>query len=662
MTETAPPAGDVAAKVSGVGGVDAEVPAAAVGDARRGAWRRFRRDKFACAGLVMLIVIVFAGIFAPLLAPHDPRGLFVGQRMSSPSWDHLLGTDSLGRDTFSRLLFGSRLMARYAVQIVVVAVVLGLPLGLAAGYRGGWVDTVVMRLVDAINSVPGILFILAIAAASQQDVNWVLLSISIVFLPSLIRLVRIGALGAREELFVEASHGIGTPTRTILWRRVLPNVSSPIIIQSSVFMGATVFVTAALSILGVGEDVGSPSWGAMLHDAFTNVYVSPTHIVYPGLAIALTVLSFNLVGDGLRDALGVDRGNLYSSRVSLGITRASVASSARRRTRDRGSVTEEAPLLQIEGLTVEIRLRGDRLRVVEGVSLALDRGQVLGLVGESGAGKTVTAMSVMRLLPSPPFDVTAGRILFEGRDLLECSFADMRRIRGKDIAMIFQDPMNSLNPALTVGRQIAESVRHDEGVGRLIGERRAIEMLDRVGIPEAARRVRHYPHEFSGGMRQRVMIAMALSCRPKLLIADEPTTALDVTIQAQILELLRDITAELDLSVLFVTHDLGIVADYCDRVAVMYAGEVVEESEMEDLFHHPRHPYSRALLASTPRVDASIERFRPIAGQVPPLSAMPQGCRFHPRCPDATRECASASVQLRQLGGSLVRCIHADDL
>jgi oligopeptide/dipeptide ABC transporter ATP-binding protein len=305
-----------------------------------------------------------------------------------------------------------------------------------------------------------------------------------------------------------------------------------------------------------------------------------------------------------------------------------------------------SPVLQIDGLTTTV---GD-LKILDGVSLTIGDGEVVGVVGESGSGKSMTALSTMRLLPSS-VGVTSGRILFEGMDLLGRSEVEMRRIRGDRIAMIFQEPMSSLNPVLTIGEQIVETLAWHRGMDRAAARRRAIDLLDMVEIPAAAKRIGDYPHQLSGGMRQRVMIAIALACEPKLLIADEPTTALDVTVQAQVLDLLRGLRRDLAMSVMLITHDLGVVAEFADRVVVLYAGRVAETAPVRALFRRPFHPYTRGLLASIPPLTGPLVRPQPIPGSVPGLADMPEGCRFHPRCTAAMDCCRTTQPPFFPLDG-----------
>jgi peptide/nickel transport system ATP-binding protein len=317
-------------------------------------------------------------------------------------------------------------------------------------------------------------------------------------------------------------------------------------------------------------------------------------------------------------------------------------------------------LLEIRGLQTDFATDDGIVRAVDGVDLAIDRGETLGVVGESGCGKTVTALSALKLIAMPPGRIAGGQILWLGRDLVPLGRAAMRRIRGKEIGIVFQEPMTSLNPVYSVGEQIAETVREHEGLGRRGSFERAVEMLALVHIPNPGRRARDYPHQFSGGMRQRVMIAMALSCNPQLLIADEPTTALDVTIQAQILDLLGEMKSRLGTAIMLITHAMGVVAETAQRVVVMYAGKIVEEAPVEELFARPRHPYTQGLIQSIPRLDrAGVKtRLAAIPGTVPRLAELPPGCRFAPRCGFAMPVCTRAVPALREVApGHKVACV-----
>ncbi len=320
------------------------------------------------------------------------------------------------------------------------------------------------------------------------------------------------------------------------------------------------------------------------------------------------------------------------------------------------------PILSVSGLETRFHTRKGSVHAVNGVSFSLAPGELLGVVGESGSGKSVTMMSLLRLLPTPPADIMAGRVDFEGQDLLSLTEDDLRKLRGSKIGFVFQDPMTSLNPVFTVGHQIMEPLREHLKLDKRAAQKRAQELLELVGIPDAERRLRDYPHQFSGGMRQRVMIAIALACDPKVLIADEPTTALDVTIQAQILELMKDLRQRLGMAVIWITHDLGVIAGIADRVLVMYGGQVVEQAPVKDLFRTPKHPYTRALLSTVPRINGGrAHRLEVIAGQPPILKSAPVACSFRDRCPSATALCAGTNPPLTDHGkGHFVACLNAE--
>lgn len=319
---------------------------------------------------------------------------------------------------------------------------------------------------------------------------------------------------------------------------------------------------------------------------------------------------------------------------------------------------EEERILEVENLVVEYTSDKEVIHAVNGVSFSLNKGETLGLVGETGAGKTTIAKSIIRILPDPPAKITAGKIVFDGQNLLELPEASMRKVRGRKISMIFQDPMTALNPIFSVGDQIAEAIRNHEKVKRKEAARKAMEMLELVGIP--AERYDEYPHQFSGGMKQRVIIAMALACNPELLLADEPTTALDVTIQAQVLELMGDLKNRFGTSMILITHDLGVVAEVCDKVAVVYAGEIVEMGSREDIFDFGAHPYTLGLFQSLPSLTGEEKRLKPIGGMLPNPADLPIGCNFSPRCPYATEQCRKEKTGLTEVReGHYIRCFRA---
>ncbi len=634
------------------------------GRARSGFWHRFRHQHFAMAGLIFMLIVIVAAIFAPLIAPYPPNLQNLDIVNAGPSAAHWLGTDDLGRDILSRLIWGARVSLRATFEIVGIAIIFAAPLGLIAGFFRGGVDSVIMRAMDAMFSFPPLILALTVAALLGASINDTAIAIAIVFIPSFVRLLRGEVIAVREENYIEAARSLGATSNRLIRRHVVPNVASPIIIQIALSLGFALLVEAGLSYLGLGEQPPTPSWGSMLNEGYQFIFTTPWALVFPGLAIMLSVLSFNLIADGLRDSLGRERPKSSSivaadadKRPSLvtrlrGITpkadRPTAASTAAAAAAAPDPAAADVPtstLLAVKGLRIEFLTNGEWFPVVEDANFTVERGKTLGLVGESGSGKTVSALAVMGLLP-PRGCRANGAARFEGRDLMRLSKADFRQIRGNDIAMIFQEPMTSLNPAYTVGNQIAEQVRTHRHLSKSESWKIAVEMLERVEIPNAATRSRDYPHAFSGGMRQRVMIAMALSCSPKLLIADEPTTALDVTTQAQIVELLHTLQREEDMAMIFVTHDLGVIADVADDVVVMYAGQIVEQTDATALFTQPRHPYTEALLNSIPQLTPAGEPLHYIPGIVPRPDQVPPGCRFNPRCDYANEGCVTTPVEL----------------
>jgi peptide/nickel transport system permease protein len=621
----------------------------------RRTWQRLRQDRSSLVAVVFLAVLCTMALLADFIAPYDPSRIVVERAFEAPGAEHLLGTDDLGRDVLSRMLHGASVSIRASLQVVALALLLALPIGLVSGYFGGGIDNLLMRAMDALMSFPPLILALAIASVLGPGLTNTMIAISIVLVPVFARLLRAQTLAVREEVFVEASIAIGSPTPWILRRRILPNVVSPLVVQASIALGTALIVEASLSYLGLGIQPPRPSWGGMLRRAYDDVFAGGWLLFIPGAAIAATVLAFNTLGEGLRDALALGAGSERRT-GRLGLTRVLQPT-------PEAETPEPAVVLDVRGLSVEFETRAGLQRVVDDVSFSVRRGETLGLVGESGSGKTVTALSVMRLVASPPGRIVCGSVRLGGTELLGRSFGEMRTLRGSRIAMVFQDAMTSLNPAFTLRDQLVEAIRLHRDVGRSDAEARAVELLERVQIPDARLRIRDYPHQLSGGMRQRVMIAMALAGEPDLLIADEPTTALDVTVQAQILELLRSLGDELGLAMLFVTHDLGVVAQICDRVAVMYAGQIVEEADVTTLFEQPHHPYTEGLLAAMPSLGTRGEPLYGIPGSVPPPLRMPGGCRFHPRCPYATDDCRARDVSLTSPGPwRQTRCLRHTEL
>jgi peptide/nickel transport system permease protein len=610
---------------------------------------QMRRQPATVIAFTGIAALVLVAILAPWLAPYDPNFASIVERHQGMSWRHLMGTDGLGRDTFSRILYGARTAVWSSFESVALALLAGVPCGLLVGYLGGWVDRIAMRATDILQSVPSLIFAFVLIAVLGRGPTQIALAVAIVFSVILMRITRALTLRERELLYVDAARVAGLSRSHILFREILPNVVGPLIVESAIMLGTAILIITMLTFLGLGLEASVVDWGGMLDETRQYQAVYPYAVLPPGLAIVFAVLMFNFAGDGLRDALaGKQRSS--ASRKRLVVTRSTAAS----------PIKAAAPddLVVIDRLKVEFPGEDESvLEILSNVSFSIRRGETLGLVGESGSGKSMTALALLGLIPQPG-RVTGGSIQFGGRDLTTASETEMNRIRGSDISIIFQDSIGAFSPVHTIGQQLVEPLRMHKGLSEADAMKRVVELLDLVGVPNAANRVNDYPHQFSGGMAQRASIAMALSCGPKVLVADEPTTALDVTIQAQVLDLLGDMKKRFDMSVLLITHDLGVVAETCDRVIVMYAGEIVEEGDVTQILTRPRHPYTRALLAATPRNDIRVERLPTIRGAMPAAWEWPSGCRFAPRCSYALPACTAAAVPF--VSGA--RCIRVAEI
>ena len=623
---------------------------------RRAGRRRASFLAITVPAATVLACLAFCAIFADLITPYDPLKQNLMQALEGPSAAHWLGTDDLGRDVLSRLIAGCRIAIIAAAEATSIALILGVPIGLFIGYRGGWWDWVVMRVVEAIMSIPGIMVAIVIIAILGAGLHRAMIALGILFSTSFLRLARGVVLAEREEVYVKSARVVGASDGRILLRHIFPNIAPPLIVQVTLTVGAVLLAEAGLSFIGLGVQPPNASWGTMLNTAASYMELDWFLAIPPGIAIVLTVLSINLLGDVLRDAIG--RGIAVETNPAVAVTRFEAAAQPgeeRAATPDR----DEGGVLHVERLQVVVSTADGEVPVITDLSFGIARGETLGLVGESGSGKTITSLAILGLIGAAGRS-THGRIVLDGTELRSLAPARMQDVRGNEVAMVFQDPTTSLNPAFTVGDQIAEVLRTKKGLSRQVAWARAVELIDRVGIPRAAERAKAYPHELSGGMAQRIAIARALSCNPKLLIADEPTTALDVTVQQEILDLFRDLQDEFGMGILLVTHDLAVAADIADRIAVMYAGEIVEVATVDALFAKPRHPYTAGLLAASPHGASRNPPLPTIRGSVPRPGAWPAGCRFSDRCVFRQDRCARP---IPLTGDTrLVRCIRADEL
>ncbi len=566
---------------------------------RASALRRILRNPMGLFAAVVLGLLTLAAIFAPLLAPDDPTFADLAAVLVPPGGDHPLGTDGAGRDILSRLLYGARVTLLSAALAAGVAIAIGLPSGLVAGYYGRSFDAVANWSTNVLLALPSIIVLLAVRAAVGPSTWVAMIVFGVLLSPGYFRLTRTAVQSVRNELYVDAARVSGLSDRRIISRHIFSVVRAPIIIQTAMVCGIAISIQSALEFLGLGDPT-VPTWGVMVSDGFRNIFRSPVTLVWPTLAIALTIAAFVLLGNAVRDSLE-DLEKVKAKRAKP------VPGTSRHHLRER----PEAPipargthhLLEVTDLGVGYpQADGSVKKVVDAVSFHVDSGEVLGIVGESGSGKSQTAFTILGLLPDNAV-VTGGAISFDGAYTVapgddHVRQARMNGLRGKRISYIPQEPMSNLDPAFTIGSQLVRPMVRVLGISKAEARKRALDLLASVGIPEPKRTFAAYPHEVSGGMAQRVLIAGAFSCEPDLIIADEPTTALDVTVQAEVLDVLRALQVRTGLGVILVTHNFGVVADVCDRVAVMQSGRLVEQGPVRSILRSPQHPYTRMLLSS----------------------------------------------------------------
>jgi oligopeptide/dipeptide ABC transporter ATP-binding protein len=647
-------------------------------------------------GAVVTMAFAVVALLAPLLAPYGPAAHDAPQ-LARPSLDHVFGTTNLRFDVLSRVIFGARLAFEVVLASTAFAMVIGVPLGLVSGYSGGRLDRVLVLVMDALYAFPSLLLAIVAAFALQRwvgpGVPAAALSISVIYIPQYFRVVRNHTLAVREEPFVDAARAMGAPKRVIIVRYVAANVLQSVPVIFTVNAADAVLTLAALGFLGYGVPLRTAEWGFDISKAISDVGTGAWWTsLFPGAAIVSLVTGMSLLGEGVNDILnprlraagmsseglipGVDAeadavppppaapapaaagaapadprptdairaaegaekelprsirivprpsGEAFSERKP--------AESAGIRAENERTAAATGPALLAGALSVTYHSPRGPVRAVDGVTLAVRAGESVGLVGESGCGKSTLGRAVMGILPAVA--ERTGRVLLDGVDLTADSEA-WRRARGDELSLVFQDPATRLDPLQRIESHFVELIRaHRPGTSKAEAARLGREALAAVGVPPA--RGRQYPHEFSGGMRQRIMIALAVVLEPRLLIADEPTTSLDVLVEAQILDLLTDLRRRLGLAVVLITHNLGIVAETCDRVAVMYAGRIVEEGPVAGVFAAPRHPYTQALLSAV--ITLETEAPAAVPGSPPDLAGPLPGCPFAPRCPLAMAVC-----------------------
>lgn len=615
-------------------------------------WTSFKKNRSGLFGLGMLSLIILLAVFAPFVAPYDSSSTdLIGKEdvYDPPSVVHWLGTDDAGQDVFSNFIYGARVSLTVGFFAALISILVGGALGLVAGFFGGRWENFIMRLTDIMLVIPDLPLIVVIVALTKPSLLNIIFVIGLLGWTTTTRVVRSQTLAVKSRKFVLRARAIGAGKRHIIQFHILPLVMPILVVQAVLVVSLAILNESALSFIGLGDPT-TPSWGQMLNYAFSRGAMSTGAwwaLVVPGIGIVWVVLGLTLLGQGLENILNprMESHHLMAGKPALQTEAGS------------SYIEDKSVVLDVQNLSIHYVQEGKSpARAVENISFQLRAGELIGLVGESGCGKTTLMLSLLRLLPSAG-QIVNGRAIFNGQDLVSMADEELNQIRWSGISIIFQGAMNALNPVRTVGDQISEAIlRHIPNFPKNELSARVTELLELVGI--AADHKDHFPHQYSGGMRQRAMIAMALACNPKVVIADEPTTALDVMIQAQILQLLDDLRKKLGLAVIFVTHDLGVVAELCDKVLVMYGGVTAEYAAVDAVYNQARHPYTQELIKAFPDLSKPKKKLSSIPGYPPRLEALPAGCRFQPRCPAAIQRCETEQPALHQTADGHAASCH----
>lgn len=608
----------------------------------------FRRWKAMSIGsrisLVVLILIVMIAVFANILAPHNPLEIFTARQ--APDAQFLFGTDDKGRDVLSRMMYGARYSLIIGLGATAFALVCGSIIGAVAAVARKWVSEVIMRILDVIMSFPGIALAATFVLVFGNSVPSLIFAIGFLYIPQIARIVRANVVSEYNQDYVRAVVVSGARAPWILVKHVIRNCIAPVMVFTIVLVADAIVFEASLSFISAGIPEPTPTWGNILSDARGGVLAGRWwQALFPGLAIMITVLCLNILSEGITDAMAAapkapvkaddaavranreadklvaDPTLAYAAQAEMLEQRLSELQAIEKTRTDRFEArTDVPPILEVKDLCIKFPRHGD-VNVVDHVSFVVRPRQTMGLVGESGCGKSITSLTIMGLLD--PKAKVSGEILYDGQNLLNMDQKQMNALRGREIAMIYQDALSSLNPSMLIKAQMMQLTKRG-------GTRTAEELLELVGL-DPKRTLDSYPHELSGGQRQRVLIAMALTRDPKLIIADEPTTALDVTVQKQVIDLLNKLQKELGFAMVFVSHDLALVAEVANSITVMYAGQVVEQGPVSDILCHPVHEYTRGLLGSVLSIEAGGTRLHQVPGSVPSPKDFPEGDRFTPR-------------------------------
>ena len=608
------------------------------------------KNRLAAFGGILLLIIVTLSILAPILPLKEPNITNTADRFMTPFEEgHILGTDHLGRDLLSRLLWGTQLSLAMGFAAAFIAATFGSILGAIAGFYGQKTDNIIMRFIDMLMAFPYILLALAIVAALGPGLFNALIAVALVNIPFFARNIRGVTVTLANKEFIEAARLSGMSNLRILIVEIFPNLLPMIVIAMSTTVGWMILETAGLSFLGLGSQPPQADLGSMLGEARSALITNPHTSFVPGIMIFCIVIGINLFGDGVRDALDprLKKGSLIRPLPQ---------------TIYEGGHTQPQPsnkLLSVQNLSIQFHVNQDVYQSSNDVSFEIQEGECLGLIGESGSGKSITALSVTSLVASPPGVIKKGSVNYKNQNLLALPYEELRSIRGNKISYIFQDPLTTLHPLHTIGDQLLEALQaHDSKLSASESISKSKDLLKSVQIPNPDNVWDVYPHQLSGGMRQRVCIAMALINDPELIIADEPTTALDVTVQAQILNILNSLRKERKLSILFISHDFGVISQLCDRVIVMYAGSIVEEGPVKNIMQQAAHPYTSELIKCVPQLGNKEHALHSIPGNPPSLNQLPEGCAFANRCQYKQDQCLKGSVPVSSKDNRSYKCFY----
>ncbi|WP_037311623.1 dipeptide/oligopeptide/nickel ABC transporter permease/ATP-binding protein [Amycolatopsis orientalis] len=611
---------------------------------RRAKWVAALRTPVGAFAAALLVLVLALAVLAPILWHGKAFEIDTNAIGQGPSAEHWLGTDDLGRDIFFRVLVATRLSVLLAVLATVIGVVTGLVLGTLPSLLPRPAARLVTASVNIAVAFPGLLLVLFFSVIFGVGTHGAVLAVGFALAPAFARLAQTLSASVAGHDFVSAARISGVGRIRLLTRHILPNIGEPLVVNATIGAGSSLLAFSGLSFLGIGVQAPEYDWGRLLGEGLNGIYVNPAAALAPGVAVVLAGLAFNLVGETVAGVIGVRTGS--RKLPPRPVTPA----------REEAVDDRDDAVLVVENLQVAFPRPAGWTVPVRGVSFTVRAGEAIGVVGESGSGKSLTGLAVSRLVEAPAV-VTADRLDFAGKPVLTTPERELRGLLGTSLAMVFQDPMTSFNPTRRIGRQLAEVAEQHQGLPRAKAFARAVDRLRAVRIPAAERRARQYPHEFSGGMRQRAMIGMGLMGDPRLIIADEPTTALDVTVQRQLLRLLARTRTERNTAIILISHDIAVVSQTCERMLVMYAGRLVEDLPSAGT---PRHPYTRALLAAT--LDLETDRDAPLAvipGRPPEPDRVPTGCAFADRCPAVTDRCRLEDPVLERVKpGHRVACWH----